>query len=66
MHLILLEYQLEFLITTDLPLVGWVLKVSSFDVLPYLLNDLGSRELQHHVSASVERGLLETYSRFTN
>jgi hypothetical protein len=42
------------------------LKVSSFDVLPYLLNDLGSRELQHHVSASVERGLLETYSRFTN
>jgi hypothetical protein len=42
MHLILLENQLHLIIAEDLALVGWVLQVARFDVLPYLLDDLGA------------------------
>ena len=44
-YLILLEHQLKLLVATDLALVGWVLKVTLFDISPYLFDDLGSRKL---------------------
>ena len=50
---ILLKHQLHLIIATDLALVGGVLQITSFDVLPYLLNDLGSGELCLHVSKDV-------------
>lgn len=45
MHLVLLEHQLHLLVATDLTFVIRVLQVARFDVLPYLLDGLGAREL---------------------
>ena len=46
MNAILLEDRLHLVIATDLAFVGRVLQVSRFDILPYLLDYLGSRELR--------------------
>ncbi len=45
MHLLLLEHQLHLLVAPYLTLIVWVLQVASFNVLPYLLDGLGAREL---------------------
>ncbi len=45
MHLLLLEYQLHLLVAPYLALIVWVLQVAGFNVLPYLLDGLGAREL---------------------
>lgn len=45
MHFILLEDQLHLLVAPDLALVVRVLQVARLDVLPYLLDGLGAREL---------------------
>ena len=42
MHLILLEDQLHLLVAPDLALIVRVLQVAGFDVLPYLLDGLGT------------------------
>jgi hypothetical protein len=45
MHLLLLEHQLHLLVAPYLALIVWVLQVAGFNVLPYLLDGLGAREL---------------------
>jgi hypothetical protein len=42
MHLILLEHQLHLLVAPDLAFVVRVLQVAGFNILPYLLDSLGS------------------------
>jgi len=45
MNLILFEHQLHLLVAPDLAFIVRVLQVARFDVLPYLLDCLGAREL---------------------
>ena len=56
-HLVLFEDQLHLLVAPDLAFVVRVLQVARLDVLPYLLDGLGTRELLPSAPITLQESL---------
>lgn len=59
---ILLKHSAHRVVAADLASIAWILQLFFTDVLPYLFDSLGARQLEERVSIGLACDLGQTYS----